>query len=254
MLLDVVIVSLAIIFLWGLIAPRGQWRALLSWTYRDPHAHEPSGAAYLLYRVVAALGIAGMVASGLFLYLSAEASRPPPSHPPTAAEKMWGFPEVVVVDRIFKSVEKTPTELVSQPILGYQELIGRRREPGYLFDLKTFETPQATTENGLIGTPPTPGLLALDTGNLVVQVQGDPLCFPRVVVVKEGSNTVTIGVYYGQANPADHSNEENVADCSTIADMHSIPTLIPIRLETPLDGRKVVTVEGNAVRKVALQQ
>ncbi|MEO7349590.1 MAG: hypothetical protein ABIW32_07015 [Terrimesophilobacter sp.] len=64
----IILVSLGIVFLWGFLSPRTLWRALMSWSYRDPYLHEPTGFAYVLYRVVAVIGIASMVVSGMLVY------------------------------------------------------------------------------------------------------------------------------------------------------------------------------------------
>jgi hypothetical protein len=251
-LLLIVLVSLGIVFLWGLLAPRSQWRVLVSWSYRDPHANEPTGSAYLLYRVIAALGIATMIVSGVLAYRSHLDAQPGPSAPPTAVERMWGSPEPLVVNRVFGSVAKPPKDLVSQPILGYQAVSGKTRQPLYLFSLKTFRLDAATTENGYIGTDPTPGLVALDTADLVVRVAGDPQCFPHKAIVRENEDTVEIAVYYGQANPADGAEKGELAQCGTRASGLSVSTLLPISLASPLGTRTVVTLDGDAIRRVDL--
>lgn len=251
-LLLIVLVSLGVVFLWGLLAPRSQWRVLVSWSYRDPHANEPSGSAYLVYRLVAVLGFATMVVSGILAYRSVEAAQPPPAPPPTAVERMWGSPDPVVVNRVITTVDQPPEHLVRQPILGYQGVSGLTRQPPYLFALRAFSLESATTENGYVGSDPTPGLTALDTADLVVFVAGDPACFPHQVLVRESDKSVTIAVYYGQADPPDHSNAESLADCTTRASARNVPTLLPIALAAPLKDRAVVTIDGDAIRRVAL--
>lgn len=252
-LLLVVLASLGVILLWGLISPRSQWRVLVSWSYRDPHADEPTGSAYAVYRVVAALGIATMVTSGFLTYRANLESLPPPPVPPTAAERMWGSPEPVVVNRVVTPVSTPPADLVDQPILGYQTLDGQTRQPPYLFGLATFDHDSANTEDGYIGSDPSTGLVALDTARLVVRVEGDPLCFPHAAVVRETAESVSIAVYYGQANPPDGSNAENLANCNTRASGASISTLIPIQLAGPLKDRKVLTLDGDPIRPVPLR-
>ena len=49
-------ITAGVICLWGLVAPRGQWRALASWSFRDPHAGEPGATAYAIRRVASGLG------------------------------------------------------------------------------------------------------------------------------------------------------------------------------------------------------
>ncbi len=249
-LLLVVLVSLGVVFLWGLFAPRSQWRVLVSWSYRDPHANEPSGSAYTLYRVIAALGIATMVVSGLLAYRSWADAQPPPKPPPTAVERMWGDPAPVVVNRLVSRLQTPPSGLVDQPILGYQAVNGQTRQPPYLFGLATFDLDSATAENGYIGSEPATGLVALDTAALVVFVAGDPQCFPHAAVVREDVKSVLVAIYYGQAKLPDGSNAADVANCNTRASGLNIPTLIPIPLNAPLGDRAVLTLSGDPIRTV----
>ncbi len=251
-LLLVVLVSLGVVFFWGLLAPRSQWRALVSWSYRDPHAHEPTGSAYTLYRLVAALGLATMLVSGLLAHRSWTDNQPPPPTPPTAVERMWGSPDPLVVNRVVHPVETAPAGLVAQPILGYQAVNGQTRQPPYLFGLGVFGLESATPENGYLGTEPATGLVALDTAGLVVRVAGDARCFPHAVVVREDAKSVRVGVFYGQANPPDGSNAENLADCNTRASALNVSVLIPIPLNASLGDRAVLTLEGDAILSVPL--
>lgn len=251
-LLLVVLVSLGVVFLWGLFAPRSQWRMLVSWSYRDPHANEPSGSAYTLYRLVAALGIATMIVSGFLAYRSWADNQPPPPTPPTAVERMWGSPDPVVVNRVVHPVDHAPTDLVEQPILGYQAVSGTTRQPVYLFQLESFDLGSATDENGYIGTDPNLGLAALDTAGLVVRVAGDPLCFPQAAIIREDAKAVRVAIYYGQANLPDGSNAENLADCNTRASGLNVSVLVPLRLVAPLGDRPVLTLQGDPIRQVAV--
>ena len=239
--------SLGVLFLWGLFSPRSQWRLLVSWSYRDPHANEPTGSAYGLYRVVAAFGIATMVVSGIMVCQVRLDDRPPTTTPPSEVERMWGVSDPLIVNRVVTPLTAAPEGLVDQPILGYQVVDGQHRQPLYLFGLRAFSLPTATTENGLIGSEPPAGLVALDTAQLVVEVAGDPLCFPHKAVVLEGSKTVRIAIYYGQANPADGSNRENVAECNTKASGQSVTTLLPITLENSLGDRELQTLDGEPI-------
>lgn len=242
--------SLGVLFLWGLISPRSQWRLLVSWTYRDPHANEPTGSAYGLYRVVAAVGIVTMAVSGVMVYQARLGDLPPATAPPSEVERMWGTPNPLIVNRVVDPLAVPPKGLVDQPILGYQAVDGQHRQPVYLFGLRVFSLPMATTENGLIGSDPPAGLVALDTAQLVVEVAGDPQCFPHRAVVIEGSKTVRIGVYYGQANPPDGSNRANVADCNTKASGQSVTALLPITLERALGDRELQTLGGDPILRV----
>lgn len=239
--------SLGVLFLWGLLSPRSQWRMLISWSYRDPHANEPTGSAYGLYRFIAALGIATMVVSGVMVYQARQSDLPSVPVQPTVVERMWGIPAPLIVNRVVDPLGSAPKGLVDQPILGYQVVDGQHRQPLYLFGLRTFSLEAATTENGLIGSEPAAGLAALDTAELVVKVAGDPQCFPHEAVVLEGVTTVRIAIYYGQASPADGSNEGNVAECNTKASAQSVSTLLPITLENALGDRELQTLEGDPI-------
>ncbi len=245
----VVLVSLGIIFLWGFLSPRTQWRVLISWSYRDPYLHEPTGFAYALYRVIAIIGIASMVMSGVLVNQVQHQSEPVPPVPPTTAELLWGSPAPVVVNRVFVPLAEPPVGLVDQPILGYQDMTGRTRQPPYLFSLATFGMPEATKENGFIGTDPRVGLVALDLAELVVRVAGDPKCFPQAAVVRETGSTVFVGIYYGRAKPTD-SAVDGVIQCNILASGTNISTIIPISLVEPLGKRSVVTLDGSPIMRV----
>lgn len=242
--------SLGVLLLWGMIAPRSQWRLLISWTYRDPHGGEPTGFVYGLYQVVAALGIVTMIVSGASVYRVEQVRRPDAHAPPTPVERMWGAKNPMVVNRVVTPVTQVPKGFVDQPILGYQTLDGKRRQPPYLFGLPSLSLSLATTRNGLVGVDPPTGLAALDMAHLVVEVAGDKKCFPHHVVVIESESTVRIAVYYGQSNPADGSNSANIADCDTSGGPHAITTLIPIELRDALGGRDLQTLGGKAIRIV----
>ena len=242
--------SLGVLFLWGMIAPRSQWRLLVSWTYRDPHGGEPTGFAYGLYRVVAALGIVTMIFSAASVFRAEQVLRPDANSPPTAVERMWGAKSLKVVNRLVTPVTQVPKGFVDQPILGYQTLDGKRRQPPYLFSLPSLALKLATTRNGYVGVDPPTGLAALDMAQLVVEVAGDKKCFPHHVVVIETESAVQIGVYYGQSNPSDGSNAANIADCDTSGGPRAISTLIPIRLGDTLGYRDLQTLDGKAIRNV----
>lgn len=250
-LIFVVLVSLGLVFLWGLFAPRSQWRVLASWSYRDEYRDEPTRFSFLLYQIIAVIGIASMVVSGVLVYRVQLANEPVPPSPLTTAQELWGNPVPVVVNRVVTSVDSVPSNLVDQPILAYQKMSGKTRQPPYLFGLKLFSMWQATDDNGLVGADPGPGFTALDTANLVVEVAGDPKCFPHAVVVKETESSVSVGVYYGQLNPKDGSNAEHVGECNVLASALNVPTLIPIPLSGPLGDRPVLTLDGEPIREVA---
>lgn len=247
----IILVSLGIVFLWGFLSPRSQWRALISWSYRDPYLNEPTGFAYVMYRLVSVIGIISMVVSGVLVYQVEQASAPVPPVPPTTAELLWGSPEPVVVNRVVQPLTAPPTGLVDQPILGYQDMTGRTRQPPYLFSLKNFSMPDAIIENGFIGTDPSVGLIALDTAKLVVRVAGDPQCFPHAAVVQETTAAVYVAIYYGRALPTG-TEVEGADQCNVLASSMNVSTIIPIPLVEPLGRRDVVTLNGSPIKRVEL--
>ena len=104
------------------------------------------------------------------------------------------------------------------------------------------------TEAGFIGVKPIPGTVALDTADLVVQVRGDDRCIPQQMVVVGVEGGVQVGAFFGQANPPDGSNAENVANCDPNPPIaRSRSYLIPIDLVTPLDGRELQSLDGTPI-------
>jgi hypothetical protein len=62
----------AVFGLWGLIAPRSAWRALVAWQYRNPEAHEPSEAAYTVSRVSSFFALVMMVITASLISSAAD--------------------------------------------------------------------------------------------------------------------------------------------------------------------------------------
>jgi hypothetical protein len=248
--LFIVAATLAALLVWALLAPRLLWRTVIGWSYRDAYRNEPSAAVFGLYRLVALIGIVAVVATGIAV------NQPRPGEstaqkPHTPVEKMWGVPAPVVVNRVVTSLADAPVGLVDQPVLAVQAVDGTRRQPTYLFALRKFEQKDAVDANGLIGVPPPPGLVALDTADLVVQVNGDRRCFPQQVVVHEEDDVVRIGVYYGQANPPDGSNIVHVRDCDPTPEGRAgVSALLPVKLSDALGTREVQWLDGTPVKRV----
>jgi hypothetical protein len=248
--LFIVAATLAALLVWALLAPRLLWRTVIGWSYRDAYRNEPSAAVFGLYRLVALIGIVAVVATVIAI------NQPKPGdaaaqEPHTPVEKMWGVPAPVVVDRVVTPLTDAPVGLVDQPVLAFQGVDGTRRQPSYLFGLRTFEQKDAVDANGLVGVPPAPGLVALDTADLVVQVNGDRRCFPHQVVVREEDDVVRIGVYYGQANPSDGTNLIHVRDCDpTPKGRAGVSALVPVKLSDALGSREVQWLDGTPVKRV----
>lgn len=55
-------IPILLLALWGIADPRGQWRSLQAWRYRDPDANEPSDAAY---RAMQIQGVVGLLVAGV---------------------------------------------------------------------------------------------------------------------------------------------------------------------------------------------
>lgn len=226
---------------------------LAAWSRREPYAYEPGSAMVAVQRVVAAAGIVALGACGWGMYSNYRASLPGNASPPGPVEQMWGSPAPVVVNRVFSPVGAPESALVNQPILGYQPVNGGSRDPQYLFSLDHLKVTDANKSVGYIGRDPQPGLSALDTADLVVELRGDSACIPQQAVVTEDDETVRIAVYYGQPNPTDGSNAVNLSHCNAKPPAaRSTPVLVPIDLATFLGDRTVVTFDGG--KKIPLVQ
>ena len=251
LLFTIVAASLGILFLWGLIAPRGMWTVLIAWSYRDAYGHQPSGAVFALYRLIAAFGLASIMLTTVIVWVQESEAE---AHPPAASssiDRTWGSPRPQVVNRIVVPLASPPVGLVDQPILGFQRMDGFRRQPPYLFDLPHFALKGADDANGYVGRDPSTGLTALDSANLVVHVVGDMRCFPHEVVLVEKSDVVQIGVFYGQTNPSDGSNAANLAACEVEpAAADAVSALIPVHLATPLGDRQLLALDGTSLLEV----
>jgi hypothetical protein len=238
--------GLAILTLWGAIAPRGQWRVLAGWTRSRPYASEPGPVSVGVHRFVAILATVALVFGGYLLYAQYERSLPQPPKPISALQKMWGAPAPMVVDRVIQS-KPIPTGLVAQPILHYQALDGSERSPDYLFDLARWKPVDSA---GIVGATPPPGLSALDSASIVVQVRGDKNCIPRSASVAENATSLTIGIYYGRPDVAG-SAPANVADCTPApTGPDSVSVLIPLQLQGPVDKRMVKDTAGTTIPAV----
>ncbi|MEZ5210656.1 DUF6199 family natural product biosynthesis protein [Gordonia sp. (in: high G+C Gram-positive bacteria)] len=54
--------------LWGIIDPKGAWRATESWKFKNPDANEPSEAAYAMSRIGGVFALVMLVIGGVMLY------------------------------------------------------------------------------------------------------------------------------------------------------------------------------------------
>jgi len=238
--------GLAILTLWGAVAPRGQWRVLAGWSRSRPYASEPGPVAVGIHRVVAIAASIALLGTGATYYLqrhdliSAVASTPK-----TPLEVMWGDASPEVVNRMVEPYGSKPYGLKSQPILRYQPVDGIDRLPLYLFALPVWNPERIRDGDGYIGTTPDAGHTALESSGMVVQVRGDAACIPRAVVVTETDTSVAVGVYYGRPSPAVGAPKVAISKCSTDLPVTTGSTvLIPVPLADKLGARSVTSLTG----------
>jgi len=243
-----ILVALAALTVWGAIAPRGQWRVLAAWTRREPYASEPSPMSVGIHRTVALLASAALMATGVSLGMSAAAQDAKPVERLSAVELMWGVPEPVVVNRVLDPMTVAPVGLMPQPVLRYQAMNGFQRDPVYLFGLAPLAPEQ---KGGYLGKEPGPGLSALDSAYIVVQVRADPQCVPRAVVAQESDSSVSIGVFYGRPDQEGGGPPADLAECRPVLDdSQAVSTLIPVPLEMELTNRTVLNLDGTPISEV----
>lgn len=243
-----ILVALAALTVWGAIAPRSQWRVLAAWTRREPYASEPGPMSVGIHRTVAILASASLVVTGVSLGMSAATQVAKPVERLSDVALMWGVPEPVVVNRVFVPTPVAPVGLMPQPVLRYQPMNGYQRDPVYLFGLAPL-TPES--DGGYLGKDPGPGLSALDSAYVVVQVRADPQCVLRAVVAQESEKSVAIGVFYGRPDPKGGGAPGDLAECRPVLkDSESVSTLIPIPLEMELNNRTVLNLDGTPITQV----
>jgi hypothetical protein len=248
-----ILVSLAVLTVWGAIAPRGQWRVLAGWTRRNPYASEPGPISVGVHRFVSILATLGLGFGGVLLWQQYERSLPQPPPPLSRVQQMWGAPDPVVLDRVIDSVSSVPSDLVAQPVLRYQLVDNSRRAPNYLFDLHDWKLTGPLAVGGILGAEPSAGLSALDTAAVVVQVRGDKNCIPRAVYATEDSTTVIIAVFYGRPDTASGTAPVALNDCKPVTkDSDSTSVLIPIRLQEDIGKRAVRNFNGTPIPSAPL--
>ncbi|TAL42877.1 MAG: fumarate hydratase [Salinibacterium sp.] len=249
-LLEILAATLGIVLLWGLFAPRSQWRTLASWSTADPHANEPGGGSYGLRRFLCGIGA---LALGIVVVSTSLAGvvDSPPKVTKTPIQIMWGSPNPKIVNRLVTRTFKPPEGLVAAKIVGYQEF-ALGTQPHYLGQLKEFTLFGKTDIPGYIGRVPASGYSAADSADMVINVRGPVLCIPRSAVVVETDRTVKIGVYYGLPDSPNKKNVDHVAGCTGDDASVTASVMIPIDLAAPLGKRKVVTVNGRGIKQVLL--
>lgn len=249
-----VTVTLGIVFLWGLVAPRNQWRTLASWSVADPYSNEPGGAAYALRRLFSGLGLLGIVivaAAGAAPIVIDRLTHESRDRAPV--ELMWGTPAPLLVDRVIYASTTPPTTFASMPVLGYQDLDEVDTLPAYLLELRHFSLLGDPDTPGYIGSEPEDGFSAVGQADLLIHTGGPLLCIPRDLVVIEGETTVQIGVFYGLPDPVGEGQPtpDSVAGCPADASLTG-SVLIPVQLGSPVGDRTVETLDGTEIGAVEI--
>lgn len=252
--------TMGIVFLWGVFAPRSQWRALSGWSVADPHAHEPGGAAYGVRRLASGVGVLGLV-SVVLITTSSILTPPRAAPPPTDIEAMWGTPEPYLVDRVVHTIAEPPAGLTEVRVLGYQVLEEDEDTPEYFLRLQPFSLLGGHDFGGYIGAVAAEGFTAIGAADLVVHVRGPLLCIPRQAVVVETEESVRVGIFYGRPDPGSGLGvpataagpPDNATECPPDAPVTS-SVLVPLDLAAPLGGRTVESLDGMDVQRVAVRR
>lgn len=233
------VVVLSGVLLWGLIAPRSQWRVLFGWSTHDPDASEPGDGVHGLRRALSALGLLGVLAVGGLQLAALVLDRPIEGPEPTALDRMWGTPTPRLVDRVVVPTTEVPERYIASAIDGYQAL-DRGYPPNYLADLPRFSFLGEPSPSGLVGSAPVSGFTGYGSGDLIVSVDGPLACIPRLVVATETELIVQLGVFWGLPGAVD---QDHAAGC----DLDSPVTqtvLVPVQLTGELGDRLLVSLDG----------
>ena len=250
-LFTILAVTASLVLLWGLIAPRSQWRALTAWSVADPHRTEPGAGSYAIRRLVSALGL-GALAIVLAVTSSAYLGNLPGSAPTASRiQVMWGAPNPTIVNRDVSGIASAAADLIDVPILGYQAFAEGDRTPEYLDRLAYFKRLGTDQIPGFIGTQPEVGFSAMDNAALIVNVRGALLCVPRQAVIIETETTVQIGIFYGLPDSADGLPPDNATACALDQSV-TASVLVPLRLVTPVGDRDVQALDGSELKLVEL--
>jgi hypothetical protein len=240
--------SLGLVFLWGLFAPRGQWRALAAWSVSDEHQHEPGGATYALRRVISGIGLVSLLAVAGVTASSALTRTPTDAPPETALQAMWGPVAPSVINRMVVPTGTVPAGLVEVPVLGYQSFDDGI--PSYVVDLADFALLGNASPNGYVGDVPPVGNGALDFSDMVINVRGPLLCIPRVIVMTETETEIRVGAFYGL--PINEDGTEGDAATGCAASAVSASVLVPLQLSAPVGDRLVVALDGTPISEVPI--
>ncbi len=231
---------LSALLLWGLVAPRSQWRVLIGWSTADPDAAEPGDGIHGIRRTICAIGLIGVLSvAGVQGWRMFEA-RPAATPEPTALQLMWGSPTPRLVDRLVAPVDAPPDGLVEGAVAGVQPLT-KGSTPAYLVSLSQFDLLGVADPPGLIGHAPADGYTGYGQADLIIEASGPLDCIPRAVVALPGDSVLKLGVYWGPPGDAPAAGA-----CDMAAPVLQ-RVLIPVQLPSPLSGRTVVTQDGIAI-------
>ncbi len=239
------VAALSAVLLWGVIAPRSQWRVLFGWSARDPDASEPGDGVHGLRRAISALGLLGVLAVGGSQIAALVLDRPVAGPEPTAIQRMWGSPTPMLVDRFVVPTTEVPEHYVEGALVGYQSL-HRGYPPNYLAELPRFALLGETVPSGLVGSSPIDGFTGYGSGDLLVAVEGPLSCIPRLVVAVESESIVQLGVYWGLPGATDQPHH---AGCDLAAPVTQT-VLVPVQLSGELGDRLLVSMAGVPMTEV----
>jgi hypothetical protein len=240
---------MTVLLFWGLVSPRGQWRALMGWSMSDPHGNEPSTTSYVIRQFAFLVGLGGIAFVGVSTYLTYLDRLPKPPVPLTPVEQMWGSPVPDIVNRVVVPLDAPPVDLVDTPILGYQEAHPDDGMPEYVGELDEFARLGETRISGIIGQAPAQQFSAADTAELLVHVRGDLLCIPREAVVIETETTVQIAIYIGLPESGSETPQDHLSACQAEPPIGN-SLLIPIELQAAVGERDVQLLDGTHIPRV----
>jgi hypothetical protein len=243
-----VVAGLAILTLWGVVAPRGQWRVLTAWNRRSAWDAGPSSLSVGIHRTVAVLATVALVITGWNLVGAYVGTITASVRTTSVVHQMWGYPTPMVVDRIVENATAAPIGLVQQPIVRYQPVNTAKHTPAYLFELPDWNRITARANDGYIGTQPPVGIEALDSASIVVQLRGDARCIPRAAMVVENKTTIAIGVFYGRPAAAHGSKSAAINSCKPSPVLKdTLSVLLPLSLSQPVGKRHVTNLDGSSI-------
>lgn len=239
--------ALGALLVWGLVAPRGMWRSVVGWSVADRYRDEPGGAAYGVRRLLAGVGVLGLITVATIGLVGAAGRTPGAAPAATPLQLMWGDVAPRIVNRVVVPVAAPAPGLVEVPIAAYQDFDDGI--PPYVSLLPSYQYLGHDDMPGYVGTIPPVGNGALDFADLVIQVRGPLLCVPRDVVMFQTEESVSIGVFYGLPRHADGTEGDSVAGCAIDATT-TASVLIPLQLTDPLGDRPVLTLDGQPIAEV----